>query len=65
MVLETDLDTDWTFHFLLVTKKKFMNRIGSILISLNNVQEQLKNPFDKVGKDDLNMNVDDETFMPD
>jgi hypothetical protein len=42
-----------------------MNRIGSILISLNNVQEQLKNPFDKVGKDDLNMNVDDETFMPD
>ena len=42
-----------------------MNRIGSILISLNNVQEQLKNPFDKVGKDDLNMNVDGETFMPD
>jgi hypothetical protein len=36
-----------------------------ILISLNNIQEQLENPFDKVGADDININVDDETFMLD
>ena len=36
-----------------------------ILISLNNIQEQLENPFDKVGADDINIDVADETFMID
>jgi hypothetical protein len=34
-----------------------------ILISLNNIQEQLENPFDSIGVDDIIINVDEETFM--
>lgn len=36
-----------------------------ILISLNNIQEQLENPFDKIGLDDININVKEETIMLD
>ena len=29
-----------------------------ILVSLDNIQEQLENPFDLIGEDDINMNVE-------
>ena len=36
-----------------------------IFVSLDNIQDHLENPFDKVGEDDIEINVDDTTRLLD
>jgi hypothetical protein len=48
--LAEGVPTGWTYLMAVVT--------SLVLVSLDNIQDQLENPFDQVGEDDVVINVE-------